>query len=136
MAAVSHGANTATFDLDICYDRELDNLERLAKALAPLHPRLRDVQGPVPFVLDSRTISNGLNFTLVTDAGDFDLFGELPGLGMYKDLAQNATSIDLYGHPVLILSLSDLIRSKEMTGRRKDLGILDELREIRRRQSH
>jgi hypothetical protein len=29
--------------LEVCYGRSRDNIERLAKALEPLHPRLRDV---------------------------------------------------------------------------------------------
>jgi hypothetical protein len=35
----------------------------------------------LPFVLDHRTLANGLNFTLVTTLGDIDLLGEITGGG-------------------------------------------------------
>ena len=41
MAAISHGSSRITFDLDVCYARDKANLERLARALAPMHPSLR-----------------------------------------------------------------------------------------------
>ncbi len=53
-----------TNDIDVCYWRDRDNLERLARAMLPLNPRLR-VEGltdaearALPFRLDSRTLHN------------------------------------------------------------------------------
>ena len=64
MAASAHGLPHLTYDLDICYDRGRDNIERLAKALEPFHPRLRGVPDDLPFSLDNATIAHGMNFTL------------------------------------------------------------------------
>jgi hypothetical protein len=66
------------------------NQDRLATALAPLHARLRGAPPDLPFVLDARTLRSGLNFTLRTDAGDLDLFGELAGVGTYAECARDA----------------------------------------------
>jgi hypothetical protein len=59
----------------------LENLRRLASALSPLHPRLRGIPEDTPFVLDARTLAQGMNFTLQTDLGDLDLMGEISGVG-------------------------------------------------------
>lgn len=44
VAATFHGSAQVTYDLDICYSRSLDNLNRLVKALAPFAPRPRGFQ--------------------------------------------------------------------------------------------
>jgi hypothetical protein len=43
VAVVAHGHPRFTKDLDICYARDRANVDRLAAALAPLHPYLRGV---------------------------------------------------------------------------------------------
>lgn len=49
-AILAGSSYTITNDLDICYSRSIENLKRLAKALAPFHPRLRDLPLELPFV--------------------------------------------------------------------------------------
>ena len=51
-AAIIHGSRYMTDDLDICFSRKRENLARLAKALAPYHPRLRELPSGLPFVWD------------------------------------------------------------------------------------
>lgn len=65
------------------YTRSTENLRRPSAALAPHRPYLR---GAPPFVLDERTLKQGLNFTLTTDLGDLDLLGEIAGGGGYDVL--------------------------------------------------
>src|SRR6266550_2285247 len=72
MAAVAQGSAYITADLDVCYQRTLENLQRLCDALRPLHPQLRGAPSGLPFVLDPPTLQAGLNFTLTTYAGDID----------------------------------------------------------------
>lgn len=131
MAAVSHGSSFVTADLDVCYSRRPDNLDAVAAALQPFHPRLRGPHEPLPFRLDARTLTAGLNFTLVTDAGDFDLLGELIGGAGIEDLRPASIRMDIGGTRVLVMGLDDLIRSKEATGREKDLLHAKELRRLR-----
>lgn len=135
VAVVAHGHSRATLDLDICYARTTDNLERLAAALAPFHPTLRGAPKDLPFVLDVRTLRSGLNFTLSTDAGDVDLLGEVTGVGSYTDVARGAVNLELYGHPVRVAGLDVLERAKRAVGRAKDLLDLEAIREIRKRQT-
>src|SRR6266849_8084084 len=81
VAAVAHGSSIVTRDTDLCYARDKQNLERLVRAIAPFHPRLRGAPPGLPFLWDAKTLHRGLNFTLATDLGDLDLLGEVSGVG-------------------------------------------------------
>jgi len=50
-AATLHGSAYLTRDLDICYERTPENMERLVSALRPFHPRLRALQKGCLFFL-------------------------------------------------------------------------------------
>ena len=54
-------------------------------------------------------VANGLNFTLVCDAGEVNLLGEVTGLGSYDDIALNADRLQLYGEELLVHNLDQLI---------------------------
>lgn len=131
VAASLHGSAHATFDLDFCYSREPPNLERLAQALAPFHPRLRSVPAGLPFVWDAVTLRNGFHFTLASDLGDIDLLGDIPGVGGYDQVKAAAIFADLFGYHFAVLALDSLIRSKRAAGRPKDLLTLPELEALR-----
>lgn len=131
LAVLVHGHVRATLDLDVCYARAPENLERLVGALAPIHPRLRGAPEGLPFFFDAQTLRNGLNFTLVTDEGELDLLGEVTGVGGYGDLAPQAVPTELYGSAIKLMSLDDLIRAKAAAGRPKDLLDLEALRALK-----
>jgi hypothetical protein len=135
-AAAAHGSTYPTYDLDICYDRSPDNLERLAKALGPNHPRLRGIPDDLPFCFDSTTIARGMNFTLTTDVGDIDLFGEVAGIGGYKEVRALSTTLVLFGFQCAVLSLDGLIQSKRAVARPKDLLVLPEMEALREMETH
>jgi len=120
-AAIAHGAPIATLDLDLFYRRSRENCKRLAGALQPFHPRPRGMDEKLPFTFDAATLFNGCNFTLTTDAGDVDLLGEIAGLGGYEQFVKNAVTLELFGHPALVMSLKDVIKAKKHAGRPKDL---------------
>ncbi len=127
LAANVHGSGRLTSDVDVVYARSPANLARLAAALAPLHPYLRGAPPGLPFVLNERTLAAGMNFTLVTTAGDLDLLGEVTGGGDYEALVAHSVPIDLFGHAVRCLDLPTLIRVKRAAGRPKDLEVVAEL---------
>jgi predicted nucleotidyltransferase len=120
MAAVSLGVPIVTRDLDVCYRRSKPNIANLAKALEPLHPKLRGAPADLPFKLDAATIDHGCNFTLVTDAGDLDVLGYISGLGEYDEVAKDAETLEIYGIKVKVMSLEALIKAKKAAGRAKD----------------
>ncbi|HEY2474466.1 MAG TPA: hypothetical protein VGI19_06650, partial [Candidatus Cybelea sp.] len=86
-AMVLAGSSRLTQDLDVLYRRSSENLERLAAALRRANARLRVLHEPagVPLSLDAQTLNMGMNFTLLTDRGDLDIFGQIPGIGKYED---------------------------------------------------
>jgi hypothetical protein len=130
MAAVAHGSAHVTVDLDIVYGRSPDNIARLASALAPLRPYLRGAPPGLPFQLDAETIRRGLNFTLVTAAGDLDALGEATGGGTYEALLPRSEPRRLYGLEVRFVDLQTLIHLKRAAGRPKDLERIAELEAI------
>jgi hypothetical protein len=133
VALVLRGSSRVTLDLDLCYDRDLENLRRLAAALAPYHPRLRGAPPELPFLWDARTLASGLNFTLTTDLGELDILGEITGVGAYAEVAAGASELVVGDTPIQVMGLDALERSKRAAGRAKDLLDLAEIAEIRRR---
>ena len=131
VAITAHGSAYITKDLDFCYSRDKDNLQRITAALAPFRPRPRGFPDNLPFVWDAGTLRNGANFTLVTDLGDIDLLAEVSGIGAYAEAAADCVVMQLYGYDVQILSLDALIRAKRAAGRVKDLLVLPELEALR-----
>jgi hypothetical protein len=131
VALYLYGSAYVTLVLDICYNRRRDNLERLAAALAPYHPRPRGLPPDLPFRWDEQTLQSGTNFTLTTDLGDIDLLGEVAGVGSYADALAASVIMTFYGIDCRMLSLDALIAAKRAAGRPKDLLALPELEALR-----
>lgn len=126
-AATAHGSAHLTVDLDVVYRRTADNICRLADALAPLEPYLRGAPPGLPFRFDAETIGQGLNFTLVTSAGDLDLLGEATGGGTYEALRSHSEVREIGSLECRFVDLPTLIRLKRAAGRPKDLERIAEL---------
>jgi predicted nucleotidyltransferase len=126
-SAILNGSAYTTNDLDVCYARSSENLRRLALALAPYHPRLRDLPSDLPFVWDQATLRNGTVFTLDTDLGKIDLLAEVAGLGTFEEIAKGSVATEAFGRQVRTLDLKSLIKAKRAAGRSKDLNVLPEL---------
>jgi predicted nucleotidyltransferase len=131
MAAIAHGASRLTEDLDIVYRRNLENIDRISRALAPHQPYLRGAPPGLPFRWDAATIQRGLNFTLDTSLGQIDLLGEITGGGAYEALLPHCHQIEVYGMPCRVIGLERLIYVKRAAGRRKDLDAVAELELLR-----
>lgn len=131
LAAVTHGAPLVTQDVDICYAREPDDLDRLAAALREVHAELRGAPAGLPFRLDTKALRAGDSCTLTTDVGWVDILATPSGTSGYDDLARTAEPYDLFGHRVLVASVDDLIRMKRAAGRPKDLLAVEELGALR-----
>jgi hypothetical protein len=70
-------------------------------------------QPDLPFVWDERNLQNGTNFTHETDLDDIDLFGEVAGVGSYKEVFEHSELSKLFDYEVRILSLDSLIDTKK-----------------------
>jgi predicted nucleotidyltransferase len=137
LAAVLQGSAYVTADLDVCYSRKRENLEKLARSLAAFHPSLRAVPEQVPFQLDLSALRSGMNFTFTTDVGDVDILGEVTGMGGYETVVAFSEEMEIFGFSCKVLTLEGLIQAKRAVGRAKDLKLLPELEallEIRKSQ--
>jgi hypothetical protein len=132
IAAAAAGAPVVTRDLDITPARDSANLRRLASALRELEARLRTAtdSGGVPFPIDAETLAGAELLTLDTRFGELDLVFMPAGTRGFDDLRRDASRLEIAsGVTVLVASLADVVRSKEASGRTKDLAQLPLLRE-------
>jgi hypothetical protein len=127
IAGIVHGSAHPTFDFDVVYARDERNLERMAAALAELGVTLRNAPADLPFQLDARTLANGSNFTFNSRYGSFDILGDAAGMRRYDDMRADSIWETLWGIPVLVASIDDLIRMKRAAGRAKDKLMAEEL---------
>jgi len=125
-AGISHGSAYPSYDLDVLYARDPDNVARLVAALDEIGVRLRGGPEDLPFVLDARTIENGGNFTFVTPYGDFDVLGDAAGMPSYQELKAAAVEREVFGHLVKVASIDHLIAMKRAAGRTKDKLMVEE----------
>lgn len=125
-----HGSARLTYDLDLVYSRDRENIRAIARLLKPLSPYLRGAPPGLPFTWDERTIRNGLNFTLTTTLGDLDLLGEIAGGGDYGKLLPFTQEISERGLRFRCVTLERLIQLKRAAGRPKDLEAIAELQAI------
>jgi hypothetical protein len=130
LAAAARGSARATFDLDIAYARDDQNLERLAEALHEVDAKLRGAPSDVPFLLDAETLKRGSNFTFATRNGPLDILGDPAGAPSYGELRAAATQIDFRGLTIRVAALDHMIAMKEAAGRPHDKAVAAELRLI------
>jgi predicted nucleotidyltransferase len=130
VAAIVHGSVRLTRDVDVVYRRSAENLQRLVLGLAPYHPYLRGAPPGLPFRWDVATLERGLNFTLTTEVGDLDAFGEITGGGGYEDLLSHTLRVQIFGIDCVCLDLKRLIQVKRAAGRPRDLEAIAELEVI------
>jgi predicted nucleotidyltransferase len=131
LAATVHGATHATLDIDVCFRQSPENCARLARALGRLEAEIFPPRDP-PLDLTAELLQRYKMFHLRTAAGRLDLLSTVPGLGSFDDLAGGATSVELSGLTVPVLSLDQLIQSKAALDQPKDREHLDQLLAIRR----
>ena len=125
MAGLAHGSSYPSFDLDIAYARDRENLERLIAALTELSVSLRGAPADLPFQLDVRTFENGANFTFITPYGDLDVLSDIAGIRSYSDLRREAERKRIAGLEVPVASIDHLISMKRAAGRGKDKLMLE-----------
>lgn len=114
-----------TKDLDLCPAWSESNLERLASARKDLETRLRIGEGSIETLhveLDAKSIARFEVGTWRTIAGDVDVLLGIPHespwkLARYDHLIDDASALDISGRRVLVASLEDIIRSKEIADR-------------------
>jgi hypothetical protein len=136
LAATAHGSTVVTTDVDITPERSIENLRRLASALAELNARLRVDDPPegVAFPIEGEFLrAQPHMLDLVTDAGDLDLTFTPAGFpGGYADVRRSALAVHLVDQAdTIVASLDDVIASKRAANRLKDKAALPYLEALR-----
>lgn len=130
LAALAHGSNLPTQDVDITPDRSLTNLERLSHALTELGAEVCFGDESLPFAHDAESLAAAGVWNLRTAVGELDISMVPNGTEGYADLVRDAVPTSILGIMVPVASLADVIRSKQAANRPKDQRVLPVLREI------
>jgi hypothetical protein len=129
----------ATRDIDITPDADRRNLARLAAALNELGARFRVPDGPaggveIPGGVTAAWLAEMVSLALVTDAGPLDVNLMPDGTTGFADLEQGMSPIEYEAILVPTAALEDVLRSKEASGRAKDLMVIPAIRAHLRRR--
>jgi predicted nucleotidyltransferase len=127
VSATLHGSAYITKDLDLCYDTEPDNIERLANRLRDWHAYLYGVEPGLPWTMDARAIRTNPVLTLITDHGRIDVMDQVAGIGDYAACVRASEEMPFEGTRVRTLSLDALIIAKRAAARTKDQARVLEL---------
>jgi len=133
LAAVVYGVTLVTRDVDVCLPFTEDNLHKLERALAGLHPVHRQTPEQLPFSVAEDFPRRLENMYLRTDLGVLDCLSEIKGIGNYERAYARSVVADLPIGPCRILELAALIESKQALDRTQDKLALIQLREIQKR---
>jgi len=129
VASAAHGSIRTTQDLDVLCRNDNANLVCIARALSRLHAKVKgSPASPKPI---APALLEGVRLmTFETEAGELDVFFDVPGITTYNELASRAVAMDVQGRIVRVVSLRDLINLKRATGRPVDAVIADELEQL------
>jgi hypothetical protein len=129
-AAVLHGSNQITRDIDICVIHSPDQIRALQDLLKPFHPVYRKQEQTVSFLEAPKNLSTQQDFHLSTDLGILDIITHVKGVGDYYDVLRKSETMQLFAGSCCIISIDDLIKSKKALGRHRDLVVVEELEAI------
>jgi len=133
LAAIAHGAQRMTQDLDITAAFTSENMARLLAALRDVHPRNATRPDLGELKASPEELARYRNLYLLTDIGRLDVLGELPPIGGYAEALVHALKVEIFGSACAVLGLEDLIRIKRSLARPKDQEVAAELEMIRER---
>jgi predicted nucleotidyltransferase len=130
LAATLHGSAMVTQDIDVCAILTAESVSKLRETLRDLSPAHR-LTSPRQSFLDHADIDATLkNLYLQTSLGPLDVLSSILGVGDFERVRANSIEIQVFGRRCRLMSVEDLILSKETLARDKDLMTAKELRSI------
>jgi len=133
VCVIYHGAQLATFDLDICCPFGVENVRRIESAVADLHPVHRLTPNKLPLEVTRSAFGELKNLYLQTDLGKLDCLSEVAGVGNFEAVKrQSVVGSFAYGE-FRFLNLDSLIAAKKAVGRARDLDAVTRLSAIKER---
>jgi hypothetical protein len=131
-AGIAHGCGYVTQDIDICLDFNTDNLLRLQKALADLHPVHRMTPGRLKLELTGENCEQYKNLYLDTDTGQLDCIGFVEGIGNFQQAKSNSIVVEIEDLKLQVLNIDALIETKKAMNRQKDKQAIIQLEAIKK----
>lgn len=123
LAAWLQGSPAVTLDLDVMPRRDLDNANRLATALNSLE--VQSKSDGAALKLEGGDFIGWQAQRFETSAGPLDVVPYATGIGGFEDVA--TVELDLGDLRVRVLTIDEVIASKEKLGRPKDTAALPAL---------
>ncbi len=134
-AAAAHGVTLVTQDVDICCSFTPDNLMRLQKALADLHPVLRLTPAKLPLSITKSGCRAWKNLYLQTDLGQLDCLSEVSGVGNYGQAWRQSIRLKLGNQSIRVLDIDGLIDAKQAMSRPRDREAVVQLQAIKEKRT-
>jgi len=131
-AAVLHGSTLVTRDVDVCCRFSEQNLRRIQRAVADLHPVHR-MRPDLPLELTPEICASLKNLYLKTDWGSLDCLGEIKGVGNFEEVRKLSIAVELPFGECRVLTLDALILAKQAMNRDHDQITVRQLQAIKDR---
>ncbi len=114
-AAALQGSPVTTLDLDFLFRKTPTNIRKLKGVADDL-----DAVVMRPFY----PMSDLYRVVRDSEALQLDFMAKIDGIRSFERLRAGASPIHFGGHPILVASLRDIIKSKRAAGRPQDLAVL------------
>ncbi|MDQ6664766.1 MAG: hypothetical protein M3Z23_10270 [Acidobacteriota bacterium] len=132
VAAVLNGAPVQTFDVDLVYGREPENIVRLLDVLREIEAIFR-LQSERRLRPNESHLAGGGHLNLLTSYGPVDLLATIGNNLGYEELLSHTAEMEIDdGIRIRVLDLETIILLKEQLASVKDLAVLPILRQTLR----
>jgi predicted nucleotidyltransferase len=136
LAAALNGASVQTYDTDLVYSRDPENIQRLLDFLRGADAIFR-VQPERRLRPNESHLAGGGHLNLLTRYGPVDLLGTIGNNLGYADLLTHCDEMDIgEGVRIQVLDLETIIAIKEQLGSEKDLAALPNLYQTLRQKKN
>jgi len=121
-AVISHGYPRYTGDIDFFVEKSHENVRKLVNVI-------NEYFGHQPHITEESFMDDDRMGQFGDPPYRIDILVDVPGIA-FADVYPRHILGKIDGKPAPMLSLQDLIKSKQAAGRKKDLGDLEALEEI------
>lgn len=131
-AALVHGLPLATFDLDVVVAPGVDNTNRLLAAMSDMDALalVDDAEDAAPTPVEE-ALAGGVDVSFFTPHGYLDVVASPAAIGEYRGWRRGSHLVEVAdGVEVRVAALRDIIASKLVAGRERDLAKIPALKTV------
>jgi hypothetical protein len=115
----------------VLLNENVQSLRAILKDLSPVH---RQTPQKLSFIEIPEKIDKVNGLYLGTDLEPLDILNQITGVGDFERVKSKSIEIQVFGHKCKVISIDDLIDAKKAIGRNKDLLVVEELEEIKKKE--